>query len=138
MSKCSTKFEERDSKASMAASVKEGFCHKITILTGKPFLLMGISPNTSRASWDSEVGESSTRGISTRNLGCFSFLSLPASLGLLIGFDRVVEREILAWRMASSLEVGGVEEEREDLMMDGGRTFALWRGFEGKMERLEW
>lgn len=84
------------------------------ILTGEPFLLVGMSPKTSKASWESEAGESSMTGISTRNLGCFCFLSLPVSLGLLRGFSKVVERQVLAWRMASSLEVGGVEEDNED------------------------
>lgn len=54
-------------------------------------------------------------GISIRNLGCFSFLSFPASLGLFKGFSNVEARETLAWRMASSLEVGGVAEETEHL-----------------------
>lgn len=51
-------------------------------------------------------------GISTRNLGCLSFLSLPASLRLLRGFSKVVEREVFACEIASSLVVGGVGEER--------------------------
>lgn len=92
-------------------------------MTGEPFLLMGKSWKTSDASWDSDAGESSMTGISTRNLGCFSFLSLPTSLGLLRGFSKVDERQVLAWRMASSLEVGGVEEDREDWMYMG-----LWGG----------
>ena len=54
-------------------------------------------------------------GISTRNFGCFCFLSLPVeSLGLLRGFSKVVEMQVLAWRMASSFEVGGVEEEDKE------------------------
>lgn len=52
-------------------------------------------------------------GISTRYLGCLSFLSLPESLGLLRGFSRVVKRQVLAWRTASSFEVGGVEDDIE-------------------------
>lgn len=47
-------------------------------------------------------------GISIRNLGCFSFLSFPTSLGLLRGFSKVVKRQVFAWSMASSFEVGGV------------------------------
>lgn len=89
-----------------------GLGHRISIFTADPFLLMGMSPNKSRASWERKSGESSMTGISTRNLGCFSFLSLPASLGLLSGFSKVVERQVLAWRTASSLEVGGEGEER--------------------------
>lgn len=65
---------------------------------------------------DRETGESSMTGISTLNLGCFCFFSLPASLslGLFRGFSKVVERQVLAWRMASSFEAGGVEEEDRD------------------------
>lgn len=59
----------------------------------------------------SDSGESSINGISTLNLGCFCFLILPVSLGLLSGFCKAVERLVLAWRMASSLEVGGEGEE---------------------------
>lgn len=73
---------------------------------------MGKSRKTSRTSCDSDAGESSTTGISSRNLGCFSFLSLPTSLGLLRGFSKVDERQVLAWSMASSFEVGGVDEVR--------------------------
>lgn len=58
-------------------------------------------------------------GISTRNLGCFCFLSFPASLGLLRGFCKVVERQVLAWRMASSFEAGGLEGERDEVMNRG-------------------
>lgn len=115
-----------------------GFGHIIRILTGEPFLLMGMSPKMSKASWESDSGESSITGISTWNLGCFCFLSFPASLGLLRGFSRVVERQVLAWRMASSFEVGGVEEDREE-WMDRGGTFELWVRFLGKKERFwEW
>lgn len=32
---------------------------------------------------------------------------------LLSGFSRVVERQVLAWRMADSFEVGGLEEDME-------------------------
>lgn len=72
-------------------------------------------------------------GISTLNLGCFSFLSLPISLGLLRGFSKAVKREVLAWFMASSFEVGGFgEEESEDWMIDVvgvalKRTWQCWR-----------
>lgn len=52
-------------------------------------------------------------GISTRNLGCLSFLSLLVNLGLLRGFSRVVERQVLAWRIAASFEFGGIEEDKE-------------------------
>jgi len=65
-------------------------------LTGEPFLLMGKSWKTSDASWDSDAGESSMTGISTRNLGCFSFLSFPTSFGLLRGFSKVGWKRI--WR----------------------------------------
>lgn len=51
-------------------------------------------------------------GISTRNLGCFIFLIFPASFGLLRGFSKVDESEVLAWRMASSFVVGGLGDER--------------------------
>lgn len=66
------------------------------------------------ASAESESGESSMTGISTRNRGCLSFLSLPASFGLFRGFSKVAERQVLAWRMASSFEAGGFEEGREE------------------------
>lgn len=72
-------------------------------------------------------------GISSRNLGCFSFLIFPTSFGLLRGFSKVVERQVLAWRMASSFEVGGVEEEREELTGMG-----FWGGIGGKKETWEW
>lgn len=68
----------------------------IKILIGEPFLLRAMSPNISRASLETESGESSMTGISTRNLGCLSFLILPISLGLLRGFSKVVERDVLA------------------------------------------
>ena len=67
-------------------------------------------------------------GISTWNLGCFSFLSLPASLGLLSGFSKQVERHVFAWRMASSLEEGGIEEEREECI-DREGILCLWEAF---------
>lgn len=72
-------------------------------------------------------------GISTRNLGCFSFLSLPTSLGLLRGFSKVVERQVLAWSMASSFEVAGLEEEDREEWMDMG----LWGRVAGKNETWE-
>lgn len=83
------------------------------ILTDDPFLLSRRSPKTSKASWVNDSRESSISGISTRNLGCFCFLILPVSLGLLRGFRKAVERLVLACRMASSLEFGGVGEEEE-------------------------
>ena len=83
------------------------------MLTGEPFLLMGSSPNTSKASRERDSGESSMTGISTLNLGCFIRLSLLVSLVLLRGFSRVVERQVLAWRIADSFEVGGLEEDKE-------------------------
>lgn len=118
MSKCLTNSDELDLKAFIAASVKVEFGHMMRILTGGPFLLMGISPKTWRASLDSEDGESSTTGISTWNLGWLSFLStFTARKVLLRGFSKAAERQVLAWRMASSLVVGGVVgEEREDWM----------------------
>lgn len=78
----------------------------------EPFLVMGKSAKTSKASWVSELGESSTTGISTRNLGWVSFLSflVGMGIGLLRGFLRVEERESFAWEMASSLLVGGREQ----------------------------
>lgn len=79
----------------MAASFKLVLGHKIKILIGEPFLLMDMFPKISSASWESESGESSMIGISTLNLGCFSFLILPISLGLLMGFSKVVERDVL-------------------------------------------
>lgn len=81
-----------------------------------PFRLIPRSRKTSKASWIRDSGESSITGISTLNLGCFCFLILPVSLGLLRGFCNVVERLVLAWRTASSFEEGGVgeEEEREE------------------------
>lgn len=66
------------------------------MLTGEPFLFMGRSPKTWRASWDRDSGESSATGISIRNLGCLSFLSLLVSLRLLRGFSKVVVRHVLA------------------------------------------
>lgn len=33
---------------------------------------------------------------------------------LLRGFSSVVERQVLAWEMASCFEVGGVEEDKEE------------------------
>lgn len=75
-------------------------------------------------------------GISTRNLGCFSFFSLPTSLGLLRGFSKVDERQVLAWSMASSFEVGGVEEERENWMEMGLR--AATGGENATLERCWW
>ena len=80
----------------MADSFKLASGHNIKILMGEPFLLMGMSPKKSRASWDSESGESSMTGISTLNLGCLSFLNLPISLGLFRGFSKVAERDVLA------------------------------------------
>ncbi|KAK4751608.1 hypothetical protein SAY87_005090 [Trapa incisa] len=97
-----------DSKAFFAAT-ESG--HSNRNLTGGPFLLMDRSGKTLVASSESESIESSMIGISTRNLGCLSFLSLPDSFGLFRGFSRVAERQVLAWRMASSLEAGGLEEE---------------------------
>lgn len=75
-------------------------------------------------------------GISTRYLGCFSFLSLPASFGLFRGFSRVVERQVLAWRMASSLEVGGLEEDREQLRDKEEAFWLLQAIIDGKEEML--
>ena len=46
----------------------------------------------------------------------------------------MVETEALAWRMASSLVVGGVREEREDCMARG-KIIVVWIGFEGNRER---
>lgn len=80
----------------MAASFNLASGHRTKILMGEPFLLMGMSPKISRASWARESGESSMTGISTLNLGCLSFLILPISLGLLRGFSKVVERDVLA------------------------------------------
>ena len=80
---------------------------------------MDMFPKTLRASWDSASGESSTTGISTLNLGCFNFLILPISLGLLRGFSKAFERDDLACDMASSFEVGGFGEEAEDWMNVG-------------------
>lgn len=116
----------------MAASVKVGFGHMSRILTAEPFLLIGISSNMARASCEREEGESSMTGISTRNLGCFIFLSLPASLGLLRGFCKVVNRHVLAWRTASSLEVGGEGEETLQ-WRDRGGILDVCRGFEWKV-----
>ncbi|KAF4395904.1 hypothetical protein G4B88_028074 [Cannabis sativa] len=82
----------------------------IKMFTGEPFLLNGISPNTSKDNRERDSGESSMTGISTRNLGCFTLLSLLVSLVLLRGFSSVLERHVLAWRMADSFEVGGLEE----------------------------
>lgn len=73
-------------------------------------------------------------GFSIWNLGCFSFLSLPTSLGLLRGFSKVVERQVFAWRMASSFEVGGMEEEDSEEWMDMG----LWCRVGGKNDTWEW
>lgn len=38
------------------------------------------------------------------------------SLVLLRGFSSVLERHVLAWRMADSFEVGGLEEGKELLI----------------------
>ncbi|PON61484.1 hypothetical protein PanWU01x14_146040 [Parasponia andersonii] len=89
----------------------------IKMLTGDPFLLMGSSPNTSKANRERDSGESSMTGISTRNLGCLILLCLLVSLVLLTGFSRVVERHVLAWRIADSFEVGGLEEEDKELLI---------------------
>lgn len=75
-------------------------------------------------------------GISTRYLVCFSFLSLPASFGLFRGFSRVVERQVLAWRMASSLEVGGLEEDREQLRDKEEALWLLQGRIDGKEQML--
>jgi hypothetical protein len=80
----------------MAASFKLGLGQRSKILMAELFLLMDKSPNISRASLESESGESSMTGISTRNLGCFSFFSLPISLVLLRGFSKAVESDVLA------------------------------------------
>lgn len=88
-----------------------GFGQRIRIFTGAPLFWMGRSEKSWKPSWVSDSGESSTTGISTRSLGCFSFLSLPEILGLLRGFWRERERQVLAWRMASSFVVGGVLED---------------------------
>lgn len=96
MSKFSTRLEGLDSKAFNAASVYARLGHMIKMLTLDPFLLMGRSRNTWKASWDRDSGESSMTGISIRNLGCLSFLSLLVSLRLLRGFSNVVERQVLA------------------------------------------
>lgn len=98
MSMCSTWLLECDSKATTAASFKLGLGQRIKNLTIESFLLMGISmsPKISRASLESESGESLMTGISTRNLGCFSFLIFPNSLVLLSGFSKAVERDVLA------------------------------------------
>lgn len=68
----------------------------------------------SKANWERDWGESSKTGISRRNRGCFSLLSLLVSLVLLRGFSKLVERQVLAWRMAASFVVGGVEEEDKE------------------------
>lgn len=72
-------------------------------------------------------------GISTWNLDCFSFLSLPAaSLGLLRGFSREEERHVLAWRIASSLELGGKGGEERDAWTDMEENLGFWGTFEMK------
>lgn len=89
----------------------------MTVVGLEPFLVTGRSAKTSKASWVSESGESSITGISTRYLGWLSFLSflVGRGIGLLRGFLRVVERESFAWEMASSLVVGGSEQQYSGL-----------------------
>lgn len=59
-------------------------------------------------------------------------------MGLLRGFCKAAERQVLAWRMASSLVVGGVGEEREE-WMEREKDFVLSRSvLEGKKERWTW
>lgn len=56
-------------------------------------------------------------------------------MGLLRGFCKAAERQVLAWRMASSLVVGGIGEEREE-WMEREKDFVLYRSVvEGKKER---
>lgn len=101
-------------KALTAGSTKEGSGQRKRSLTElEPLLEMGMSLKIENASWEREEGESSSRmGISRRNRGCLSFLSFgEASLGLLRGLRRQEERQVLAWRMASSLEAGVEEGE---------------------------
>lgn len=73
------------------------------------------SENTSKASRTTELGESSMTGISTRYRGCFCFLIFLVGKGTapLRYLCNVAARHALAWEMASSLEEGGEERERE-------------------------
>ena len=127
MSKCSTGVDGEDLKALTADSAEVMSGHRTRMLTGEPFLLMGRSLKKWRASWDRDSGESSATGISIRNRGCLSFLSLLVSLRLLRGFSKVVVRHVLACWMAASFEFGGVREQSGDRE----RVLVLLREVEG-------
>lgn len=90
-----------------------------------------------KASCVSESGDSSRTGISTRYLGCrcfFNFL-VGREIGLLRGFCKVVERQVLAWEMASSLVKGG--EYVEDASWVGWKeqVVSLHNGFRERGRR---
>lgn len=53
------------------------------------------------------------------------------SLTLLRGFSKVVERQVLAWWIAASFVVGGVEEAKEHLMHKS-EILDLWSRLEGE------
>lgn len=110
---CSTKLEDGVfAKALIPLCFKAGLGHMSSNFTEDPFLLMGMAPKTSKASWAIDSDESSITGISALNLGCFCLFIFPVNcLGLLIGFCKVVARLVLAWRMASCFEDGGLGEE---------------------------
>jgi hypothetical protein len=100
------------------------------------FFLMLKSENTSKASWTTELGESSMTGISTRYRGCFCFFNFLLGKGtvLLRYLCKVAARQVLAWEMASSLDEGGEDREKEldsgleaqgpllDLSRNGGKA----------------
>ena len=116
-------------KVFWANSTIVGLGQRMSVDGFEPFLVMGRLAKTSKASWVSELGESSMTGISTRYRGWLSFLSflVGMGIGLLRGFFRVEERENFAWEMASSLVVGGRVQSMSLLCEDGA-----WRN-EGKI-----
>ncbi|CAN6560795.1 unnamed protein product [Malus baccata var. baccata] len=85
MSECSTGVEGQAPKAFNAASAKAAFDHTFKTLTLEDIRLMGRSWKSWRARWERDSGESSARGISSRNRGCLGFLSFVVRRRLLRG-----------------------------------------------------
>lgn len=84
---------------------------------------MGKSKKTSQANFDSDSVDSWMTGISTRNLGCLFFLifCLEIEIGLLRDLCNAEDRQVLAWKIASSLELGGLNEDEEDCFVSFSR-----------------
>ncbi|KAB2615737.1 hypothetical protein D8674_022325 [Pyrus ussuriensis x Pyrus communis] len=100
MSECSTGLEGQAPKVFNAASAKAAFDHAIKTLTLEDIRFMGR-----------DSGQSSARGISSRNRG---------------------ERQVLAFFMAASLEVGGVgEEDKEEQSADRVVILGFGGGLKG-------